>query len=89
MINSGGFEISKQLPFYWRLKELGAPSFEIPEKLPFEFSVSDDGLLIQTRNQATLNALEIVYGTCPTYDITASCFTRYAHLKVFEPLVLK
>lgn len=62
MINSAGFEISKQLPFYWRLKEPGAPSFEIPEKLPFEFSVSDDGLLIQTRNQATLNALEKVYG---------------------------
>ena len=38
---------------------------------------------------STLNALEIVYGTSPTDDITAPCFTRYAHLKVFETLVFK
>ncbi len=55
------FKVTDSLPFYWRLKDSDAPSFGVPDRLPFEFEVNEDGLLIQSRSEVTLNALEKVY----------------------------
>src|SRR4051812_39910746 len=51
----------EKLPLYWRLKEKGSPNI-VPDYMPFEYDFDESlQLIIQKRNQETLDHLEEIY----------------------------
>ena len=54
------FEVSKDLPFYWRLRQELETEFRVVSA-PFEFELAESGLLTQQRDAKTLALLNEVY----------------------------
>jgi SAM-dependent methyltransferase len=54
------FEVSKELPFYWRLRQYLETEFRVVSA-PFKFELTESGLLTQQRNDQTLKLLSEVY----------------------------